>query len=151
MSTAANLKKLSSIDRYMLIACGLYVVAFVFLTRSMTFGKIEYGVLALALLAIALILGKALAAPIAKHAVLVDIFQMVVAGFVTVRYGLAFVTDFNHFVTLILFVATVAFAAVLVLSIRQFVARMKQIDNDGGASPPRDETRYPASPGAADE
>ena len=127
MATSSTLNKFSVIDRFMLSASGLYIVSFLFLTRTMTFGLIEYGVLALTLISIATILGKAFVSAISRQAVLVDIFLLLVAGFVAVRYGLAFVTDLNHFVTLLLFVATVGFAVVLVLSIRQLVSRVNQI------------------------
>jgi len=135
MSMAPALQNVSPIDRYMLAACGIYIVAFLFLTRTMTFGRIEYGVLALALIVIALIVGKVFVTPIAKHTAYVDVFQMVMAGFVAVRYGLAFMTDLNHFVTLLLFVATMGFAVVFVLSIRQFISRMNQINPAGDETP----------------
>ena len=127
MSKLAFLKKLTSIDKMMLVSNTLFIVAFLFLTKTMTFQTIEYMILGLVLASIVIILAKVINTTIEQYSAIVDIVNLVIAGFIAVRYGMAFVTDFTYFIALILFLATVGFSVVFVLSIRQFVSLVKNL------------------------
>jgi hypothetical protein len=123
----------------MFIACVLYVGAFLFLTQSIKFGVIEYVIVGLVLLSIIALIAKVASRLLDKYSVIVDIVNMVIAGVIVVRYGLAFVTDLNHFITLILFIATAAFAVTFVLLAKNLVTAIGKLHSSTStASPPSD-------------
>jgi len=121
MAISSIVKGISTIDRIMISANVLFILAFLFLTKSMSFRGIEYMILGLVLLSLFITIVKISNKLIQIYSVAVDGVNLTIAGFIAVRYGLAFVTDFNRFVALILFLATVGFSVVFVLSVRRII------------------------------
>jgi len=139
MSKLAFIQDVPVLDRIMFIASVLYVSAFLFLTQTIKFGTIEYVIVGLVLLSIIAIIAKFATRFLDKYAVIIDIVNMVIAGVIVVRYGLAFVTDLNHFITLILFIATAAFAVTFVMLARNLVAAISKLHiSSSTSSPPSD-------------
>ena len=82
----------------------------------------------LTLVSIVLIIIKITSNYLDQYAVFVEAVQLVIAGFIVIRYGLAFVTNLNHFITLLLFIAAMGFAVVAILSIKQLFTTMKLLN-----------------------
>jgi hypothetical protein len=127
MSVLTLLKDINPIDRIMMAANLLFILAFLFLTKSMSFQVIEYIILGLVILSLIAIISKLANQKLQQYAVVIDVVNLVIAGFISIRYGMAFVTDFDHFVALVLFIASVCFAIVFVRSISKVVTTIAQI------------------------